>query len=85
MISTSYPYKEDGILPDRSKVPDIPIVNLLIIRKDLRQGLTGESIVDTGFDGAIYANLNLVEFLEGSRPTRRGSDRGRSHPEPSEA
>jgi len=66
----NYPYKEDGILPDGSKVPNIPIISLLIVRRDLRRGLAGESIVDTGFDGGIYANLNLAEFLEGSTPTR---------------
>jgi len=66
--ATTYPYKEDGILPDGSKVPDIPVLNLLVVRKDLRRGLLGESIIDSGFDGGIYANLELVEFLEGGRP-----------------
>lgn len=70
LTSTTYPYKEDGILPDGSKVPDIPFLNLLIVRRDLRKGLIGESVVDTGFDAGIYANLNLVEFLEGLRPIR---------------
>lgn len=79
LISTSYPYKEDGILPDGSKVPDIPIVSLLIVRKGLRRGLVGDAIVDTGFDGAIYANLDLVEFLEGSRPTRSASLKAAGH------
>jgi hypothetical protein len=68
--STNYPYKEDGILPDGSKVPDIPVMNLLMVRKDRRKGLLGESIVDTGFDAAIYANLNLAEFLQGATPKR---------------
>jgi len=71
--STSYRYKEDGILPDGSKVPDVPIMNLLILRRDLKRGLLGESIVDTGFDAGIYANLNLAEFLEGARPIRTSS------------
>ena len=70
VTSINYPYKEDGILPDGSKVPNIPIISLLIVRRDLRRGLAGESIVDTGFDGGIYANLNIAEFLEGSTPTR---------------
>ena len=70
MNSTNYPYEEDGILPDGSKVPDIPVMNLLIVRKDRRKGLLGKSIVDTGFDAAIYANLNLAEFLEGATPKR---------------
>ncbi len=70
MTSTSYPYKEDGVLADGSKVPDIPVINLLFVRRDVRTGIVGESIVDTGFDAAVYANLKLVEFLEGSRPAR---------------
>jgi len=73
LTSTSYPYREDGILPDGSKVPDIPFLNLLIVRRDLRKGLIGECIVDTGFDAGIYANLNLVEFLKGSWPIRTTS------------
>lgn len=70
MTSTNYRYKENGILPDGSRVPDIPVMNLLIVRRDLRKGLLGEAIVDTGFDAGIYANLILVEFLEGSKPAR---------------
>jgi predicted aspartyl protease len=69
LTSTAYRYKEDGILPDGSKIPDIPTLNLLIIRRDLKKGISGEAIVDTGFDAAIYANLNLVDFLEGLTPT----------------
>jgi predicted aspartyl protease len=71
--STHYPYEEDGILRDGSKVPDIPVMNLLIVRRDRRKGLLGESIVDTGFDAAIYASLNLVEFLEGATPKKTAS------------
>jgi len=69
LTSTNFAYKEDGILPDGSKVPDIPFINLLIVRRDLKKGLIGESIIDTGFDAAIYANLKLAEFLEGITPT----------------
>jgi hypothetical protein len=79
LSSTSYPYREDGILPDGSRVPDIPILTLLIVRRDLRKGLIGESIVDTGFDAGIYANLNLVEFLEGASPRRMTSLQAAGH------
>jgi predicted aspartyl protease len=79
LSSTNYPYREDGILPDGSRVPDIPILTLLIVRRDLRKGLIGESIVDTGFDAGIYANLNLVEFLEGASPSKTTSLRAAGH------
>lgn len=79
MTSTIYPYKEDGILPDGSRVPNIPFLNLLIVRRDLRKGLIGESVIDTGFDAGIYANLNLVEFLEGSKPIKTASLQAAEH------
>lgn len=79
MTSIENQYKEDGLLPDGSKVADIPIINLLIVRRDIRKGIIGESIVDTGFDAAIYANLELVEFLEGSTPTRTTSLHAAGH------
>ena len=45
----------------------------------MKKGLVGESIIDTGFDAAIYANLKLVEFLEGVRPTRTGDLQAAGH------
>jgi hypothetical protein len=33
----------------------------------------------TGFDAGIYANLNLVEFLEGARPVRTASLQAAGH------
>lgn len=79
MSWTNYQYREDGILPDGSRIPDIPIVTLLMVRRDLGKGLVGESIVDTGFDAGIYANLKLVEFLEGTRPSRTTSLKAAGH------
>jgi len=79
LTSTNFLYREDGILPDGSKVPDIPVIKLLFARRDLRKGMTGESVVDTGFDAAIYANLNLVEFLQGCKPVRTGSLQAAGH------
>jgi len=79
LSSTNYPYKEDGILPDGSRVPDILILTLLIVRRDLRKGLVGELIVDMGFDAGIYASLNLVEFLEGASPRRTTSLQAAGH------
>lgn len=73
LSSMRYPYREDGILPDGFKIPDIPTMNLLFARSDLRKGLLGEAIIDTGFDAAIYANQDLVEFLANSRVKRTTS------------
>ena len=50
-----------------------------MVRRDLKKGLIGESIIDTGFDGAIYANLKLAEFLEGIRPIRTSELQAAGH------
>jgi len=63
-------YKTDGLLRDSSKVPDSPILNLLIVSRDIRSWILGEFVVDTGFDAGVSANVNLVEFLGGSRVIR---------------
>lgn len=62
-----YRYEKDGILPDGSKVSDIPVMNLILVRRDLRRALAGRAIVDTGFDESLYANADVAKFLEGSR------------------
>ncbi|MBS7622719.1 hypothetical protein KEJ39_03480, partial [Candidatus Bathyarchaeota archaeon] len=65
-----YRYEEDGILPNGSTLPEIPVMNLVFVRRDVRRGLAGETVVDTGFDESIYANTQLAEFLEGSMPVK---------------
>ena len=70
LSSIRYRYKEDGILPDGSRLADIPIMNLILVRRDLGKALAGEAIADTGFDESLYANIQLVEFLEGLRSTK---------------
>jgi hypothetical protein len=77
--SIRYPYKEDGILPDGSKLADIPIMKLILLRRDLKKALVGEAIADTGFDESLYANIQLVEFLAGLRPIRTSILRALSH------
>jgi len=37
LTSAIFAYKEDGILANGSKVPDIPFINLLIVRRDLKK------------------------------------------------
>jgi hypothetical protein len=77
--SIRYPYKEDGILPDGSKLADIPIMKLILLRRDLKKALVGEAIADTGFDESLYANIQLVEFLAGLRSIRTSILRALSH------
>lgn len=69
--SISFKYHEDGFLPDDFKLPDIPVMTLLIIRHDLRKAAIVEALVDTGFDGALYSNFELAEFLLNLKPVSR--------------
>lgn len=69
--SISFKYHEDGFLPDGFKLPDIPMMTLLIARHDLRKAAVVEGLVDTGFDGALYSNFELAEFLLNLKPVSR--------------
>jgi len=73
---TSYRYREDGILPDGGKLPDIPTLNLSFLRRDLKKALIATAFIDTGFDGTIYANDDMLEFLEGLKPEMKDSLKG---------
>lgn len=63
-----YAYESGGILPDGSKVPDIPALKMMLVRKDIRKLTVGDVLIDTGFDYSFYANLEVSSFLEGLEP-----------------
>ncbi|MGC8831978.1 MAG: hypothetical protein ACP5PQ_05310, partial [Thermoproteota archaeon] len=46
----------------------MPVMSLLIVRHDLRKAAIVEGLVDTGFDGALYSNFELAEFLLNLKP-----------------
>jgi predicted aspartyl protease len=54
-------------------------MNLTLVRRDLKKALAGDAIVDTGFDGSLYANIQLVEFLEGLRPIKTATLQALGH------
>lgn len=75
-IWISYKYREGGILPDGEKLPNIPVVNLSFIRKDLRSALIATAFMDTGFDGSVYANDDMLNFLVDLKPEVKESLKG---------
>jgi len=77
--SIRYRYEEDGILPDGSRLADIPIMNLTLVTRDVKKALAGEAIVDKVFDESLYANIQLVELLEGLRPIKTATLRALDH------
>jgi len=66
--SFSYKYEINGLDEDGEKIPDIPVVYLVLETK--RGRAKGPAILDTGFDGGIYSNIQIVRILEGLKPVK---------------
>ncbi|MGB9730186.1 MAG: hypothetical protein ACP5IZ_06835 [Thermoprotei archaeon] len=62
----SYHYVEDGYTAHGEKIPDIPIVYLTIETDKYRA--RGPAIIDTGFDGGIYPNMEIIKMFKGVKP-----------------
>ena len=59
----AYKYQSDGYDRSGSKIPDFPILPLAL-EKAKGKKISGPAIIDTGFDGALFANDVLTLFLE---------------------
>lgn len=55
-------YKIDGFDKSGIKIPDFPILYLLL-EKPNGEKIFGPAIIDTGFDASLFANDTLVYFL----------------------
>lgn len=66
----SYSYSTNGLSTRGQRIPDVPIVYVLITRGDRDFSIGGPALVDTGFDGGIYPNLPIIQYLEGLKPTK---------------
>jgi hypothetical protein len=66
-----YHYSEDGYTERGEKIPDIPVIHLVI--KAGRRRAHGPAIIDTGFDGGIYPNMEIVRMFEGAEPMAKAS------------
>jgi hypothetical protein len=65
-----YPYSTNGLSTKGGQIPDVPVVHLSIKREDKNYSVAGQALVDTGFDGGLYPNLMIIEYLEGLKPTK---------------
>jgi hypothetical protein len=66
-MKLTYAFEEDGYTVHGERIPDIPIVNLAIRIEKCRA--RGPAIVDTGFDGGLYPNMEITKMFKGKRPT----------------
>ena len=71
-----YKYKEDGILPDASKLPDAPLLPIVFVRRDIKKALIEGVLIDTGFDSSIFSNIEIANFLKGLKPIGEGELKG---------
>jgi len=62
-VRISYYFAEDGYTELGEKIPDIPLVHLII--KVGGKRAHGSAIIDTGFDGGIYPKMEVVKMFEG--------------------
>jgi len=63
-----YRYFKDGYDHEGEKIPDIPVIYILIETK--RGRARGPAIVDTGFDGGIYPNIQVIKILRDIKPVK---------------
>ena len=63
-----YYYVENGYTAHGDKIPDIPIIHLAV--EAGRRRARGPAVVDTGFDGGVYPNIEVVELFRGIEPDR---------------
>ena len=68
-MKVKYPYIGDGYDKLGKRLPDIPILWMELV-SPIGRRLRGPCLIDTGFDGALYANEDLALNLEGLSPTR---------------
>jgi len=61
-----YAYEPDGLDEEGIKIPDIPVIYLVL--QTSRGRARGPAVLDTGFDGGIYPNIQVVRILEGIEP-----------------
>lgn len=65
-MKLTYSFEEDGHSAHGEKIPDIPIVNLAI--RVGRYRARGPAVVDTGFDGGVYPNMEIIRMFRGNKP-----------------
>lgn len=66
MRKFKYIYELDGLDEEGIKIPDIPVIYLVL--QTNRGRARGPAVLDTGFDGGIYPNIQVVRILEGMKP-----------------
>lgn len=75
-----YEYVKNGFSRSGQKIPNIPIVNLLLHIQGREVGVRGPALVDTGYDRGIYANLAIANYLADREPIAKETLEAPGHP-----
>ena len=65
-MKVSYSFSEGGYTAQGDIIPDVPIVNLAL--KVGRCRARGPAIIDTGFDGGVYPNMEITRLFKDAEP-----------------
>lgn len=65
-MKVSYSFAEAGYTTHGDRIPDVPIVNLAL-RVD-KYRARGPAVVDTGFDGGVYPNIEIIKLFGDKEP-----------------
>ncbi len=65
-VKVAYSFSEGGYTAHGDMIPDVPIVNLAL--KVGRRRARGPAIVDTGFDGGVYPNIEVTRLFKDTQP-----------------
>lgn len=68
MRSFKYRYDLDGLDEDGERIPDIPVIYIAL--ETVKGRAKGPAIVDTGFDGGVYPNTEILRILRDIPPLK---------------
>jgi hypothetical protein len=65
-VKVTYSFAEGGYTTQGDRIPDLPTVNLAL--KVHRHRARGPAILDTGFDGGVYPNIEITKLFKDTEP-----------------
>lgn len=65
-MRVTYSFVEGGYTTHGDRIPDVPVINLAL--KVDKHRARGPAIVDTGFDGGVYPNIEVIKLFGDKEP-----------------
>jgi len=68
-MKLKFQYVDDGYTVHGEKIPDMPVAYLILKAGGYRA--RGPAIIDTGFDGGVYPNMEIIKMFKDVEPAAR--------------